>query len=205
MSHHLDALPYERTGTRRRLVISGAHPGLVKAIEENFSGCQWQRCQVHFKKNMLDKVRNKDKAWVKKRLDDIFLAPDKETGFKRLQVFINDLSEKYPDAADLLETAGEDALTCLNFPDEHQRRIRTTNSLERFNQEIKRRTSVLRIFPNRNSALRLIGALCMEQAEEWITGRRYLDMSLPERRKETKTINQPAQQNTGAGGETVIA
>ena len=154
---------------------------------------------------MLDKVRNKDKAWVKKRLDDIFLAPDKETIFKRLQVFINDLSEKYPYAADLLETAGKDALTCLNFPDEHRRRIRTTNSLERFNQEIKRRTSVLRIFPNRNSALRLIGALCMEQAEEWITGRQYLDMSLLERRKETKTINQPAQQYTGAGGETVIA
>ena len=173
-----------------RLVISDAHPGLVKAIEEDFPGCQWQRCQVHFKKNMLDKVRNKDKAWVKKRLDDIFLAPDKEIGFERLQGFINDLSEKYPEAADLLETSGEDALTCLNFPDQHRRRIRTTNSLERFNQEIKRRTSVLRIFPNRNSALRLIGALCMEQAEEWITGRQYLDMSLLEKRKETKIINQ---------------
>lgn len=173
-----------------RLVISDAHPGLVKAIEEDFPGCQWQRCQVHFKKNMLDKVRNKDKAWVKKQLDDIFLAPDKEIGFERLQGFINDLSEKYPEAADLLETSGEDALTCLNFPDQHRRRIRTTNSLERFNQEIKRRTSVLRIFPNRNSALRLIGALCMEQAEEWITGRQYLDMSLLEKRKETKIINQ---------------
>lgn len=186
-----------------RLVVSDAHPGLVKAIEENFPGCQWQRCQVHFKKNMLDKVRNKDKAWVKKRLDDIFLAPDKETGFKRLQTFTNDLSEKYPDAADLLETSGEDALTCLNFPDEHRRRIRTTNSLERFNQEIKRRTSVLRIFPNRNSALRLIGALCMEQAEEWITGRQYLDMSLLEKRKETETINQPVIKIKYAGGETV--
>ena len=131
---------------------------------------------------MLDKVRNKDKAWVKKRLDDIFLAPD---------------------AADLLETSGEDALTCLNFPDEHRRRIRTTNSLERFNQEIKRRTSVLRIFPNRNSALRLIGALCMEQAEEWITGRQYLDMSLLEKRKETKIINQPARKIKIAGGKTV--
>ena len=120
---------------------------------------------------MLDKVRNKNKAWVKKRLDDIFLAPDKETEFERLQVFINDLSEKYPDPADLLETVGEDALTCLNFPDQHRQRIRTTNSLERFNQEIKRRTSILRIFPNRNSALSLIGAICMEQAEEWITGR----------------------------------
>jgi len=84
------------------------------------------------------------------------------------------------------------------FPEQHRRRIRTTNSLERFNQEIKRRTSVLRIFPNRNSALRLIGALCMEQAEEClpaeragITGRQYLDMNLLERKdaKEKKIIH----------------
>ena len=184
------------------LVISDAHSGLLKAIEENFPGCcQWQparlwsggRCQVHFKKNILDKVRNKDKAWVKQCLDDIFLAPDKETGLERLQQFVATLSEKYPDAADLLEEGGEDALTCLNFPEQHRRRIRTTNGLERFNQEIKRRTSVVRIFPNRNSALRLIGALCMEQAEEWITGRQYLDMILLEREdeKENKTLNQP--------------
>ena len=176
-----------------RLVISDAHSGLLKAIEENFPGCQWQRCQVHFKKNILDKVRNKDKAWVKQCLDDIFLAPDKETGLERLQQFVVKLSEKYPDAADLLEEGGEDSLACLNFPEQHRRRIRTKNSLERFNQEIKRRTSVLRIFPNRNSALRLIGALCMEQAEEWITGRQYLDMNLLKREgeKENKTLNQP--------------
>ena len=164
-----------------RLVTSDAHSGLLKAIEENFSGCQWQRCQVHFKKNILDKVRNKDKTWVKKKLDDIFLAPDKEEALIRLQRFVMELSEKYPDAADLLEEDGEDALTCLNFPEQHRRRIRTTNSLERFNQEIKRRTIIIRIFPNRNSALRLIGALCMEQAEEWITGRQYLDMTLLEK------------------------
>ena len=174
------------------LVISDAHSGLVVAIEENFPGCQWQRCQVHFKKNILDKVRNKDKAWVKQRLDDIFLAPDKQKGFKRLQQFVIELSEKYPDAADLLEEGGEDTLSCLNFPEQHRIRIRTTNSLERFNQEIKRRTRVVRIFPNKNSALRLIGALCMEQAEEWTTGKQYLDMTLLEKKdaKEKKTIHQ---------------
>jgi transposase-like protein len=131
---------------------------------------------------MLDKVRNKDKAWVKKRLDDIFLAPD---------------------AADQLETSGEDALTCLNFPDQHRRRIRTTNSLESFNQEIKRRISVLRILPNRNSALSLIRALCMKQAKEWITGRQYLDMLLLEKTKENKIINQPTIIIKVAGRETV--
>ncbi|MCH8013140.1 MAG: transposase [Candidatus Marinimicrobia bacterium] len=111
-------------------------------------------CQVHFKKNILDKVRNKDKAWVKQKLDDIFLAPDKETGLERLQKFVVELSEKYPDAADLLEQGGEDALSCLNFPEQHRRRIRTTNSLELFNQEIKRRTSIIRIFPNRKLCIK---------------------------------------------------
>ncbi len=170
------------------LVISDAHSGVVNAIAENFPGCQWQRCQVHLKKNILDKVRNRDKTWIKQKRDDIFLAPDKKTGLERLQMFVVELSEKYPDAAEILEEGGEDALTCLNFPAKHHRRIRTTNSLERFNQEIKRRTRVVRIFPNQNAALRLIGALCMEQAEEWITGRQYLDMKLLEDKdKEKKT------------------
>lgn len=89
----------------------------------------------------------------------------------------------------MLETDGEDAITCLNFPIEHHKRIRTTNSLKRFNQEIKRRTQVIRIFPNYDSTIRLIGAMCMEQSEEWITGRQYPDMTLLEKHeKRTKTI-----------------
>jgi len=163
------------------LVISDGHSGLVNAIEKHFPGTQWQRCQVHFKKNVLDKVRPKDKAWVKGRLDDVFLAPDKDIGFARLQQLIVDLAGRYPGLSDLLEAEGEDALTCLNFPAQHRRRIRATNGLERLNQEIKRRTRIVRIFPNRNAALRLIGALCMEQAEDWLTGRQYLDISLLER------------------------
>lgn len=181
-----------------KLVVSDAHGGLVSAIERYFPGTQWQRCQVHFKKNILDKVRNKDKAWIKQRLDDIFQAPDKRTGFIRLKQLIDDLSAKYPRVADLLETDGEDALTCLNFPLEHRRRIRTTNSLERFNQEIKRRTNVIRIFPNRESAARLIGALCMEQSEEWITGRQYLDMSLLDHEEHKLITKKPKQTKTVA-------
>ncbi len=168
------------------LVISDAHGGLVSAIEKHFPGTQWQRCQVHFKKNILDKVRNRDKTWVKGRLDDIFMAVDKHTALNRLQQLVADLTEKYPRLADLLETECEDALACLNFPSQHRRRIRTTNGLERFNQEIKRRTRIIRIFPNRNSALRLIGALCMEQSEEWLTGRQYLDMTLLEKPNQEK-------------------
>ena len=179
-----------------KLVVSDAHSGLVSAIERYFPGTQWQRCQVHFKKNILDKVRNKDKAWIKQRLDDIFQAPDKRTGFIRLRQLIEDISDKYPRVANLLENDGEDALTCLNFPLEHRRRIRTTNSLERFNQEIKRRTNVIRIFPNRESAARLIGALCMEQSEEWITSRQYLDMSLLDQEKQKLITKKPKQPET---------
>jgi len=184
----------ERGLTGVKLVISDAHGGLVSAIERLYPGTQWQRCQVHFKKNIMDKVRIKDKAWIKQWLDDVFQAPRKQTGLDRLRQLISDLSDKYPQVADLIENNGEDALTCLNFPLQHRRRIRTTNGLERFNQEIKRRTNVIRIFPNRDSAVRLIGALCIEQSEEWITGRQYLDMSLldqEEHKLKTKKSKQP--------------
>ncbi|NQT96278.1 MAG: transposase, partial [Candidatus Marinimicrobia bacterium] len=168
------------------------------AVGKNFPGTQWQRCQVHFKKNILDKVRNKDKDWIKQRLDDIFQAPDKQTGLIRLRQLIDDLTITYPKVADMLENDGEDALTCLNFPLQHRRRIRTTNGLERFNQEIKRRTNVIRIFPNRDSAARLIGALCMEQSEEWITGRQYLDMSLLDHEEYKLNTKKPKQPETVA-------
>ena len=107
------------------------------AIEKHFHGTQWQRCQAHFKKIVLHKVR--DKAWIKGRLDDIFMAVDKHTALERLQQLVADLAGKYPGVADLLESECEDALACLNFPSQHRRRIRTTNDLERFNQEIEPR------------------------------------------------------------------
>jgi len=82
----------------------------------------------------------------------------------------------YEKVAEHLEEHVEECLSCLSFPESHRRRIRTTNGLERFNQELKRRTRVVRIFPNREACLRLVTALAVEHSEEWITGRRYLDM-----------------------------
>ena len=114
------------------------------------------------------------------------MVVDKHTSLDRLQQLVTDLADKYPGVAELLENECEDALACLNFPTQHRRRIRTTNGLERFNQEIKRRTRIIRIFPNRNSALRLIGALCMERSEEWLTGRQYLDMTLLDKTDQEK-------------------
>jgi len=133
----------------------------MAACPTKSGGC----CQVHFEKNILDKVRVRDKAQVKQRLDDVFKGPDKQTGFNRLKQLNEDLSGQYPRVADLLENDGENALTCLNFPLQHQRRIRTTNGLERLNQELKHRTNVIRL-PNRDSAIRPVGDLCMEQSDE---------------------------------------
>jgi len=90
--------------------------------------------------------------------------------------------EGYEKVAEHLDEHIEECLTCLAFPASHHRRIRTTNGQERLNQEIKRRTRVVRIFPNPRACLRLVTALCVEQSEEWVTGRRYLDMSELEER-----------------------
>lgn len=161
-----------------QLVVSDNHKGLVSAIERYFQGCSWQRCQTHFMKNVLDKVRPKDKAHVKQMLREVYDASDYRMAYERLQRMVERLSRTYPNLSVLLEEQCEDTLACFNFPVEHRRRIRTTNTLERFNQEIKRRTRVVRIFPNAESCLRLISALCIEQSEEWLTGRLYLDMNL---------------------------
>jgi len=163
-----------------RLVISDAHRGLVSAVERYFPGCQWQRCQVHFKKNMLDKVRNKDKPWIKERLDDIFSAPDKQTAFHRLQGLIEELADRYPDVAGAVRNRWRRYFHLHELSSRASSQVTNNNGLERLNQKIKRRTWIIRIFPNQNSALRLIGTLCMEQAEEWMTGRQYLEMSLLE-------------------------
>ena len=161
-----------------QLVISDNHKGLRQAIDRYFQGCSWQRCQTHFMKNVLDKARPKDKAQVKQMLREVFDAPDYQTAWERLGNMVEMLRTTYPNLSEFLEEECEETLACFNFPSEHRKRIRTTNSLERLNQEIRRRTRVIRIFPNAESCLRLISALCIEQSEEWLTGKIYLDMNL---------------------------
>ena len=110
-------------------------------------------------------------------LRGVFAAPSREVALRLAHELADRWRESHPKIAEHLEEHVEECLSCLAFPDSHRRRIRTTNVLERLNQEIKRRTRVVRIFPNRRSCLRLVTALAVEQSEEWITGRRYLDMS----------------------------
>jgi transposase-like protein len=163
-----------------RYVVSDAHEGLQKAVSRHFQGAIWQRCQEHYIRNAEDKVRKRDKDKVRARLQDAFHAPSIDKAKKRLEEVIEKIKENYPDVAEWLARTGHEPLQVFALPAGHRKRMRTNNSLERFMEEIKRRTKVIRMFPNKQSCLRLVSALCMEQSEDWVTGYRYLDMSLLE-------------------------
>ena len=158
------------------LVVSDNHGGLVKAVGQCFQGASWQRCQTHFRRNILDKTPPDWEDQVSAGLDEIFEAdsPDKaREAFERLHEALHD---EAPKAVDTLEDGLEDAIAVLRLPEKYRKRLRTTNMLERLNAEIRRRERVIRIFPNERSAWRLLGAYLIEQHEDWMCGRRYFDM-----------------------------
>jgi putative transposase len=157
------------------VVVSDSHQGLVKALLACFSGCTWQRCQTHFMRNLLDATPKSLQTEVYQRVRAILDAPDPDTARLLLNQALRD-SEKAPKAMRVLEEGFDDATAVLALPERYRRRLRTTNSVERLNEEIRRRERVIRIFPNRASVLRLLGALLMEMDEKWATGHRYLDM-----------------------------
>ena len=159
------------------LVVSDEHEGLKAALARHFQGASHQRCQVHYARNLLGMVGAKKRKELAAEMRAIFAAPNREQALR----IASSVAERWrgkgnEKVACHIEEHIEECLTCLAFPESHRRRIRTTNGLERLNQEIKRRTSVVRIFPNRESCLRLVSALAVEMSEEWVTGRRYLDM-----------------------------
>ncbi len=175
------------------LVVSDEHEGLKAAISRHFQGASHQRCQVHYARNLLGMIRATKRKELAADLRGVFAAPDRRSALGLASSAAEKWRQKgYEKVAEHLEERIEECLTCLAFPESHNRRIRTTNGLERFNQEIKRRTRVVRIFPNREACLRLVTALAVEQSEEWTTGRRYLDMrELEEHRwqeRETKGV-----------------
>jgi len=168
------------------LVVSDDHEGLKAAVGRHFQGASHQRCQVHYMRNLLGMVSYASRKELGADLRAIFAAPAKEQALQIASSVANKWRGKGNEkVAEHVEEHIEECLTCLAFPESHRRRIRTTNGLERLNQEVKRRTRVVRIFPNREACLRLVTALVVEQSEEWLTGRRYLDMSeLNEHRRE---------------------
>jgi len=161
-----------------RLVVSDDHDGLVAAIRRVFQGAQWQRCQKHYLDNVLALVSRKDRGTLRQALRTVFDAASREHAERRLAEVVAEWRERYPAVADKLETETEDTLAFYSFPAAHWLRIRTTNMLERYNEEIRRRTNVIRVFPNAASSLRLITAHAMEQADEWTAQNQYLDMNL---------------------------
>lgn len=169
------------------LVVSDDHEGLKAAIRRHFQGASWQRCQVHYARNLLGMVGFGERGELAEGLRGIFAAPSRELALRAAQELADRWRRSHPKVAEHIEEHIEECLSCLAFPEAHRRRIRTTNGLERFNQEIKRRTRVVRIFPNREACLRLVTAMAVEQSEEWVTGRRYLDMEeLKEWRSEAR-------------------
>lgn len=156
-----------------QLVISDAHQGLKQAIEAVLTGATWQRCRVHFMRNILAHVPKAAQGMVLASIRTIFAQPDRESARQQLAQVARGLEKRFPRVADLLREAEEEVLAYMAFPAEHWRQIHSTNPLERLNKEIKRRANVVGIFPNREAVIRLAGAILLEQDDEWATGRRY--------------------------------
>ena len=156
-----------------RYVVSDDHAGLVKAIGRHFQGALWQRCQVHFVRNLCSLVSKKDRPRIVEMLREITTAQTYVSARKRMDEAIESLEKIHPKVAKMLEKNGEDILTVYQLPVWQRRGMKSTNMLERYNQELKRRTRVVRIFPHQESCLRLVTAMAMEMSEEWMV-RRYL-------------------------------
>jgi len=173
-------------------IVSDDHTGLTNAIHRDFQGAVWQRCQVHFIRNALSKVSKKDRGRILAHLREITGSSCIESARKRLYEAVEVLTDSHPKVAELLDDHGEEMLAVYALPEQHRKRMKSTNMLERFNQELKRRTRVVRIFPNERACVRLVTALAMEQNEEWME-RKYLNMNIKENLQNTSGGNELIQ------------
>jgi len=159
------------------LVTSDAHQGLVDAIAATLPGASWQRCRTHFVRNLLTRVPKSAQPAVATMVRSIFAQPDAASVHEQHARIVEQLSARFPAAAELLAEAGPEILAFTALPKELWRQVWSNNPLERLNREIRRRTDVVGIFPNRAAALRLIGAVLAEQNDEWAdSGRRYISL-----------------------------
>ena len=156
------------------LVTSDAHQGLKDAIATVFAGASWQRCRTHFMTNLLSKVPRRAQPWVATMVRTIYQQPSAEDVHGQHARMVGMLDERFPQAAALLADAGPDILAFTAFPVAHWQQVWSNNPQERLNKEIRRRTDVVGIFPNRAAVQRLIGAVLAEQHDEWQVARRYL-------------------------------
>jgi len=155
------------------LAVSDAHKGLVAAISKNFLGASWQRCKFHFMRNIMATIPNKLKKEFGAKLKQIWLQPDRKMAMKYARSLAKEHKERFPDAVETLMKGLEDSLAFYSFEKLDPRKISSTNMLERLNEEIRRRSKVVGVFPSSESYMRLICSYLIEYAEDWSTGRLY--------------------------------
>jgi putative transposase len=160
------------------LVTSDAHRGLRAAIGATLPGASWQRCLTHYLRDLLAKVPKSTQPWVERLVRTIFDQPDAEEVAAQFRRVVGALENKLPDAAGDLDAARDDLLAFAAFPREIWRQVWSQDPQERLNREIRRRTDVVGTFPDRQAAVRLIGAVLAEQHEEWAEQRRYMGQDL---------------------------
>ena len=158
------------------LVTSDAHEGLTAAIAATLPGAAWQRCRTHFMRNLLTRVPKSAQPFVATMVRTIFTQPDAKTTRHQHAVAVTELEHRFPQAAALLDEVREELLAFTHFDPEHWRQIWSTNPQERLNRELRRRSDVVGIFPNRSSIIRLIGAVLAEQHDEWQVSHRYMSL-----------------------------
>ncbi|WP_033293625.1 IS256 family transposase [Amycolatopsis jejuensis] len=170
-----------------QLVTSDAHAGPVAAIGATLPGASWQRCRTHYTVNLMSVCPKSSWPWVRTLLHSVFDQADAESVAAQYDRMLDTLSGKLPRVADHLDTARPDLLAFTAFPKQIWRQIWSNNPQERLNKEIRRRTDVVGIFPDRSSIIRLVGAVLAEQHDEWIEGRRYLGLDVLARSRATST------------------
>ncbi|WP_104101748.1 IS256 family transposase [Cryobacterium sp. M96] len=182
-----------------KLVTSDAHAGLVAAIGATLPGATWQRCRTHYAANLMSATPKTSWPWVKTLLHSVYDQPDADAVHAQFDRVLNALEEKLPAVATHLEAARADVLAFTGFPKEIWRQLWSNNPQERLNREIRRRTDVVGIFPDRGSLIRLVGAVLAEQHDEWIEGRRYLGLDVLSRSRLTLVPTEKEEPATELG------
>ncbi|MEV4177069.1 transposase, partial [Nonomuraea sp. NPDC049709] len=178
-----------------QLVVSDAHRGLVEAIGAALPGAAWQRCRTHYLRNLLTTVPKSAQPWVATLVRTIFDQPTAEQVRSQHAWVIEALEAKYPAACEHLDAAREDLLAFAAFPRETWRQIWSNNPQERLNKEIRRRTDVVGIFPDRTAIIRLVGAVLAEQTDEWTEARRYMGLDILAKARVRLIISDTPAQN----------
>ena len=174
-----------------KLVTSDAHQGLVAAIGATLPGAAWQRCRTHYAANLMAATPKSSWPWVRALLHSVYDQPDAASVHAQFDRVLDALCEKLPKVSEHLDTARADVLAFTSFPKEVWRQIWSNNPSERLNREIRRRTDVVGIFPDRDSLIRLVGAVLAEQHDEWAEGRRYLGLDVLARARVTPVPDTP--------------